>query len=423
MLRNTFIYLPLAYLINTIYPLFLLLSAGGTATKIEKLDNHLNGIQAAFLILLCVLKSLGMRLGLVRGAQMGNVSTSDEGHSSKDGIEPSSKGGSTGETFNIIGPEVKLSMPFSITPKDITAYNTCIQSSQSTTTISNPLHLSLFLAALTQSTMLLLLSSLSCPINPLGAVAVRNTFKTLDAEACGRLGREGTKDGREGKRAYSTEARLERTAKKVKRGWEFEVVVELRSSVLGGRPAVGSEKCQTDGNNDNLDWKTIFTQTFTFLQFHKHSTPPSVTTQPVTSTPDIPAQWGPGTLFSISSSSPTKWAHFSNDYNPIHLSSIVARYVFGLKGKIAHGNYVAARGVQAVLEGDEGFVGEELRGLEVGDDGVVELRFRRMVVVPAELEIKRIPLGDGKEEEEDDDMIALDVFDRGKVCVEIRYTP
>jgi acyl dehydratase len=55
--------------------------------------------------------------------------------------------------------------------------------------------------------------------------------------------------------------------------------------------------------------------------------------------------------FSISDNDPLKWAALCKDYNFIHLSGLAAK-AFGLLGKLAHRNCVAAAALQKATEAD-----------------------------------------------------------------------
>jgi acyl dehydratase len=96
---------------------------------------------------------------------------------------------------------------------------------------------------------------------------------------------------------------------------------------------------------------------------------------------------------SILSNDPLKWASLCKDYNFIHLSGFAAR-LFGLPGKLAHGNHVVAKAMH-VLEG----VGHKTQ-----DMTWMEIQFRRPVAVPTSLnvdlqstsaDVKRIFIGCG----------------------------
>ena len=150
--------------------------------------------------------------------------------------------------------------------------------------------------------------------------------------------------------------RLDPNLRKVKRGWEVTIIVEL---VMG---------------ND-----TLYRQFFTFLQFAKHSTPPP--SEINHTDPDIP----PSTSVPLTSKDPYLWATLSKDYNPIHFSSTLAR-MFGFRSMIAHGNHVLAKGFAK---------------LDIDGKGMtfMEVEFRRPAFIPSELDVgvdkgeKRIVLG------------------------------
>lgn len=78
-----------------------------------------------------------------------------------------------------------LRSPLVISAEDVVRFHSAVGHREGT----NPSHLkhgqlALFLSAMTEPGMLLLLASPWCPINPLGAVNVRNTFELIRPELC-----------------------------------------------------------------------------------------------------------------------------------------------------------------------------------------------------------------------------------------------
>ncbi|WVW83158.1 hypothetical protein I302_105176 [Kwoniella bestiolae CBS 10118] len=244
-----------------------------------------------------------------------------------------------------------LSMPFLITSSDIQTYIQCISATPIThdQILSNPYHLQLLLSALTEPSMLLLLSKVNCPIDPVGSVNVRNRFELLDPSLC----QKSLEDSIQGKKVdLVARSRLDKDVKKVKRGWEFTIIVELL-----------------------FKGEAIYRQEFTSLQFHKHPVPPGVHNR----SQDIAVE--PIGEFSIGEKEPSTWAKLSKDYNPIHTSDIAAR-LLGFRKKIAHGNHVVAK---AIYESSD-----KLRAMEVGKGKKIwmEVELKRPITIPSELEIK-----------------------------------
>jgi acyl dehydratase len=249
------------------------------------------------------------------------------------------------DSYTVPGIPISLEIPFRTSASDLIRYNRAAKTS-GIDTLSHPLHLMLFLSGVTEPAMLLLLTKINCPMDPIGGVNVRNRFEIIDPQLLDSKLKEvmASQEEMVQEQGWKVKTRLDPNLRKVKRGWEVTIVVEL---VLG---------------NDIL-----FRQFFTFLQFAKHSPPASSDINHPD--PDII----PSTSVSFSSNDPYLWATLSKDYNPIHFSSTLAR-LFGFKSMIAHGNHVLAKGL-AKLDIDG-------KGMEF-----MEVEFRRPVFIPSELDV------------------------------------
>jgi len=247
------------------------------------------------------------------------------------------------DKYAISGNPISLEIPFQTSPADSIRYDRAAGIS-GIDTISNSLHLMLFLSAVTEPAMLLLLTKINCPMDPVGGVNVRNRFEIVDPALLGTKTDEVMREDKVEEQGWKVKTRLDPILSKVRRGWEVTIIVEL---VLGD--------------------DTLYRQFFTFLQFAKHSIPaaPDVkhTDPDITPTASIP----------LMSNDPYLWATLSKDYNPIHFSSTLAR-VFGFNSMIAHGNHVLAKGL-AKLDVD----GKGMRFMEV--------EFRRPAFIPSELDV------------------------------------
>ncbi|KAK3064205.1 hypothetical protein LTS18_009226, partial [Coniosporium uncinatum] len=146
-------------------------------------------------------------------------------------------------------------------------------------------------------------------------------------------------------------ARLVPEARVVRRGLELDVVTEI---------------CGQDGS-------LIFRQTFTMLQFGQ--TQEGTNDQNRASVAESSLRHA-GSL-TVDHDVPSNWAHICKDYNPIHMSDLVAK-LFGFPGKLAHGNHVVAMALQTIGMRTDG--GKTPLSMKVG--------FRRPVVVPAKLDIR-----------------------------------
>jgi hypothetical protein len=259
------------------------------------------------------------------------------------------------EEYVLDGPVNQVEMPLqvSLTPA-IAVYNKAIGSGGS---YLDKLQYPLFFCAVTTPALLLILAEKTCPVQPLGTVNVRNVFKVLNMAACQKLV-DGTGD-------YAPaviSARLDQKARKVKRGWEMDFVIDIVSihNELGKRG-------------------TIFTQTFTFLQFYRHHVPPA---HP--SADRLTGASEGSTLaaaMSLASDDTLAWAKVTKDYNPIHISYYAAR-LFGQAGRIAHGNHICAKALEELDKVSD----RKLSGATVlGETLEMQVAFRRPVGVPSKL--------------------------------------
>jgi hypothetical protein len=257
-------------------------------------------------------------------------------------------GDSSDNAFTIPGKPVSLDIPFQTSPSDLIRYNRAAKTA-GIDTLSHPLHLMLFLSAVTEPAMLLLLTKRNCPMDPVGGVNVRNRFEIVEPDILDRKLREAMGPEEEGvmrDQGWIVKTRLDPNLKKVKRGWEVTIVVELVS--------------------ENT---ILYRQFFTFLQFAKHSTPPVQG-----ESPSDAVETTPSTSVRLLPTDPSLWAALSKDYNPIHFSSTLAR-LFGFKSMIAHGNHVLAKGLAKLDDVDT-------KGIKS-----MEVDFRRPVFIPSELDV------------------------------------
>lgn len=214
-----------------------------------------------------------------------------------------------------------------------------------------------FFCAVTTPALLVLLAQTTCPVQPLGTVNVRNTFRLLDMQACRTLVSEHT----EGVQKATILARLEPVARKVKRGWEMDFVIDI----------VAFSEGKGKGTS-------IFSQTFSFLQFHRHREPPVQPTLTVGDTASMPEPTATASL-SFEPADTLRWAKVTKDYNPIHISWVAAR-LFGQSSRIAHGNHVAARALaQFANQGRSVTDGKAIQEVQVA--------FKRPVRVPSTMQV------------------------------------
>ncbi|KAF1847458.1 uncharacterized protein K460DRAFT_332458 [Cucurbitaria berberidis CBS 394.84] len=253
--------------------------------------------------------------------------------------------------------ELTLDSPFQLFQEDEARYRCAIGLNGGTTTPIEPIHLVILLSAVTEPAMLLLLTSRICPISPLGAVNVRNRFELLRPDLC------NLSSFRAPNRAILS-ARVHSEPRSVKRGLEYDLEVSILVP-----------------NDDGEGNVSVFRQVFTMLEFGKVevSRAEGQSRDKKTSVEERQSS-ELAVHMSFSSSDPLRWAALCKDYNLIHLSGIAAR-LFGLPGKLAHGNHVVAKALRSLLE---------TRSIQSKDNAPawMEVHFKRPVVVPAKLHVE-----------------------------------
>ena len=101
-------------------------------------------------------------------------------------------------------------------------------------------------------------------------------------------------------------------------------------------------------DRNNGTYQTIFRQVFTMLEFKKTlGSVISKSSDESKHDTSTPGSTRTSMQISLSKNDPLKWAALCKDYNFIHLSGLAAR-LFGLPGKLAHGNHAAAKALQSL---------------------------------------------------------------------------
>ncbi len=248
---------------------------------------------------------------------------------------------------------------------------------------------SLLIAGLVNPLMSILLANRNLPIHPFGAVNTRNTFTFLDPEAC----RYPTQvlDATRGITVSASLGGPSNPGRRVKRGIEFEIHFEVAALRRGDTsPTV------------------IFKQVGAVLAALPRDTKPLYRDLSSTVAVDGVGEdeeedekepvWmsADGEIVELGMQAPKKWAALCRDYNPIHMSSILAR-AFGFPGKIAHGNHALARAVELIARDPARVMTPGLTTadkavllLSRSDDGketpsALEVRFKRPMVLPSRL--------------------------------------
>jgi len=258
-------------------------------------------------------------------------------------------------------PRIKLSALeldsiFTLDADDVVRYQTAVGGTSNTEQLSAP-HLMLFLSAMTEPAMLLLLASPWCPINPLGAVNVRNRFDLVRPDLCNLSRLVDLRTAR-------LKAIASNNPRQAKRGieWDLEVVITT----------------PTDRKDGTMD--IIFRQIFTMLELRKSQSKRIPNSSHETrSSMAIPQMSESTTQVSMSVDDPLKWAAICKDYNFIHLSGAAAK-AFGLPGKIAHGNHTVAKALNLLTDS---------KGLRppFTTSSWMEVQFRRPMVVPGVFDV------------------------------------
>ncbi|KAK5941415.1 hypothetical protein PMZ80_006693 [Knufia obscura] len=282
-------------------------------------------------------------------------------------------------------PELSVSMPFDLTEGDLRQYAVALEEPTVQSgdldrrdlkaLLDSPAQTCLLLSALTEPAMLLLLAHHKSPIRPLGAVNVKNMFEVLRPDMCTAESLIKTKTG--------VVARLVRQTRKVKRGLEIDVVVEIVSY-----------------EEDPL---VIYRQVFTMLQFMRFRTKPDVLASRTESLDiaELRARGNPAT-FTMSMNSPTTWAAVCKDYNPIHISRLAAN-LFGFKSTIAHGNHALAIALEQFERSNEFTFHSKDKPFSM------KVQFRKPIVLPATLGALAV--------QDEEDRCDFYVEQKSKICV------
>lgn len=253
-------------------------------------------------------------------------------------------------------PRLDISCPVTVNAQQTQLYERAVALDQPQTAqskdaegITEPF----LLAAMTNQLMVLLVVHPRLPVSPLGGVNVRNQIHlspATDNDACSSL------------RASASVGGKHNLARVVKRGIEFDICVEVRSS-----------------SSNQL----ILRQIITILAPCKTHIASSTATAAGT-TPDPAPQYDTIGQINMPSSAPRIWSRVCGDYNPIHVSSLLAK-LFGFRGKIAHGNHVVARTLNLL---DSKQPGGRATRRDGGKGWWIEMQFRRPMVLPIRLGVQ-----------------------------------
>ena len=275
-------------------------------------------------------------------------------------------------------PNIRVSMPFQLRDGDVVKYQKAIRASNIPWEEFSSVQACLFLSAITEPAMLLLLAHNDSPILPLGAVNVRNKLALMIQDHSNIKYMKEMDDAR-------VEASFVSPARQVKRGVEIDLQVQVLDLSHGQS-------------------QPTFRQIFTMLQFMKIELSPA--SNSIRSMDNIPLMGGTTRMLSVSSAEPLSWAEICKDYNPIHVSNVAAR-LFGFGGIIAHGNHLLALAMELIEEDSPKH--EQYNSVEV--------QFKRPCQLPAELNLRTSVTSPGYGQEK-----WLHIDRKGKTLVEARLS-
>jgi acyl dehydratase len=250
-----------------------------------------------------------------------------------------------------------LSAPFQITPKDISRFHDAVDSPDISAPNISPPMMPIFLAALTEPAILLLLAHPRCPIHAFRAVNTCNQFSIIRPDLC-TLSILMTNQAR-------LVACFPDRPRVVKRGlqgieYEFEVSIML--------PDPGAP----DSTSIMIP---VYRHVYTLLMKRKTTT---ITMPKYTEYISDPKE--PRHVISFSANDPRKWSALCKNYNPAHFSDFAAK-MFGFPGRLVHGNHIVAKAMQRLMT-----VESPLNPMPQLAQGPcwMAVRFARPVVVPDE---------------------------------------
>jgi acyl dehydratase len=350
---------PLIFTARSLIPLNPLLSSR-PCTRLTFSPNELSGFQVTLVVLFVLFKPFLKQVGLVPLLRCSRVRDSPAGNE---------------HAFHL--PDVRLEMPLVVSRADMESYEraTCASNTASPTSGANSLFL---LSPVTEPLMFLLLARPACPILPVGSVNVRNRFEFLSPTECKNVSL---------RTRLRAEASLRRKGRRVKRGVEFDVVIEVLAEDTGD---------------------LIFRQIMTILQFLNEMVEPrwqdssQKESSDSSSLPDEAYKTTSEEMVTIHEKEPSKWAALCKDYNPIHISVMAAR-LFGFPGKIAHGNQAAAMMVESLASAPRSL--SKYLWLDSSRASFMEVEFRRPMVVPLQLLTKTTDDAAPQKSEESDETL------------------
>ncbi|KAJ6447059.1 MaoC-like dehydratase [Purpureocillium lavendulum] len=227
----------------------------------------------------------------------------------------------------------------------------------------------MFLPALVNPMLSLLLANRNCPVLPFGCVNTQNSFEIRDPT----ISRDAAALGEDNCIVMAFFGGPERKGRRVKRGMEFDI----RIAVI---------KFDSIGHGDS-----VMEQVITILAYLPSSAKPRF--RPAENTIDEPSvAWSTTSTNKVTLDllAPRSWAAVCKDYNPIHMIRPMAK-LFGFPGTIAHGNHVLAVATQQLLsvsDPDERVDDQVRRMIYREASYVLKVAFKRPMVLPVSLNVE-----------------------------------
>lgn len=210
-----------------------------------------------------------------------------------------------------------------------------------------------------------LLTTYRTPVHPLGSLNTRNVFKVIDPDFCRDFAQIQASSQQQQLTYKAVFGGDTAPAYRRRSGVEFSVTITIFHN-----------------------YEPVLEQQVYFLQRFPKSFEPRFQG---TADEDASAKRGlptatPSDSISVSQRDPRLWAAFCKDYNPIHISPMLAK-AFGLKTVIAHGNHVAARLVEQLRSKAGGEPATTAQRSIWREDRpyTIETRFLKPMLLPAQL--------------------------------------
>jgi acyl dehydratase len=251
---------------------------------------------------------------------------------------------------------LKLSAPFQISQEDISRFHDAVDSPDISTPDISPPMMPIFLAALTEPAILLLLAHFRCPVHALRAINTCNQFYLIRPDLC-KLSILTTNQAR----LVACFPDRPRVVKRGLQGIEYELEVSIMLPDPGAR--------------NSTELIPVYRHVFTLLMKRTTSTVKMPKYTEYISNPRDPRH-----VISFSASDPRKWSVLCKNYNPAHFVGFVAK-MFGFPGRLVHGNHVVAKAMQRLMTVES--PSNPMPQLAQGPCWMA-VRFARPVVVPDE---------------------------------------